>query len=74
MAVFDEKLRENSHLKRAYHTMMDLLVAKEAELAKLRGESETRRPRSDSGGVTCFEKRSGTYHASSEPKTLKSVP
>ncbi|KJD24919.1 hypothetical protein TM43_08655, partial [Campylobacter jejuni subsp. jejuni] len=50
LAVFDEKLRENSHLKRAYHTMMDLLVAKEAELAKLRGESQTRRPRSDSGG------------------------
>ena len=54
LAVFDEKLRENSHLKRAYHTMMDLLVAKEAELAKLRGESQTRRPRSDSGGEDMF--------------------
>nr|XP_044603387.1 thyroid receptor-interacting protein 11-like [Equus asinus] len=34
--------------------MMDLLVAKEAELGKLRGENQTRRPRSDSGGEDMF--------------------
>lgn len=54
LAVFDEKVRENSQLKRAYHAMMDLLVAKEAELGKLRGENQTRRPRADGGGEDMF--------------------
>ncbi|XP_058424851.1 thyroid receptor-interacting protein 11-like [Diceros bicornis minor] len=50
----DEKVRENSNLKREYHKMMDILVAKEADLVKLQDENTKRSTRFESSGQDMF--------------------
>ncbi|XP_058424837.1 thyroid receptor-interacting protein 11-like [Diceros bicornis minor] len=54
LAVFNEKVRENSNLKREYHKMMDILVAKEADLVKLQDENTKWSTRFESSGQDMF--------------------
>ena len=55
LAVFHKKVRENSNFKkREYHKMMDLLVAKGADLVRLQDENQKRCTRFESSGEDMF--------------------
>uniref|UniRef100_A0A2K6TC54 GRIP domain-containing protein n=1 Tax=Saimiri boliviensis boliviensis TaxID=39432 RepID=A0A2K6TC54_SAIBB len=52
--VLNEKARENSHLKREYHKMMDIIAAKETALIKLQDENKKLSTRFESSGQDMF--------------------
>ncbi|XP_023367317.1 thyroid receptor-interacting protein 11 isoform X2 [Otolemur garnettii] len=54
LAIFNEKTRENSHLKTEYHKMMDIVAAKEAALNKLQDENKKLSTRFESSGQDMF--------------------
>ncbi|KAK2095643.1 hypothetical protein P7K49_027059 [Saguinus oedipus] len=52
--VLNKKTRENNHLKRKYHKMMDIVAAKEAALIKLQTENQKLSTRCESSGQDMF--------------------
>ncbi|KAK2095635.1 Thyroid receptor-interacting protein 11 [Saguinus oedipus] len=52
--VLNKKTRENNHLKRKYHKMMDIVAAKEAALIKLQAENLKLSTRCESSGQDMF--------------------
>ena len=54
LAVLNEKTRENSNLKRENLRMMDIIVAKEADLVKLKDANTKLSTRFESSGQDMF--------------------